>query len=141
MMEPQELRRWERTLERLTKVAGEGDPEQFAAIVKMLDKVMDEGLKAAAAALKSDTCNGHRGYSWTDLGDALGTTRQAAHSRFGQRPVDTMETAKSRAVEGVKAARVRAKQRLGGAIVHHSQTSTVDAAEVLPHSVSVEGEM
>jgi len=119
MMEPQELRRWERNLARLVETAGGGDPEQFAAIVKLLDKVMDEGLKSAAAALRSETCNGHKGYSWTDLGDALGTTRQAAHSRFGQ--------------------------RTGGVNFREGYTSAITAgnvvkAEVLPQGVSVEGE-
>jgi hypothetical protein len=40
---------------------------------------VDQALVQAVAAAKA------QGYSWTDIGNTLGTTRQAAQQRFGAR--------------------------------------------------------
>lgn len=55
----------------------DGDPEDLAAAVQLaadLDQVIDD----AARAMRTNT-----GYSWAELGRALGTTRQAAQQRYG----------------------------------------------------------
>jgi hypothetical protein len=87
MMERDELRRWERNLQRLVNKAGDGDAEQFAAIVALLDRAVNAGLKDAAEKLRQPTTNGSAGYSWGDLGGALGVTRQAAQQRFGKKQI------------------------------------------------------
>jgi hypothetical protein len=80
MMEPEELRRWERLTAAMIRKAGEDDPEAFAAVVNILDAARDQ-LREAAFVLRCAP-NQQRGFSWFDIGQALGVTRQAAQQRF-----------------------------------------------------------
>lgn len=84
MMEPEEIKRWQRHLANLIKQAGSGDAEQFATVVRLLDSAVGDGLRAAADNLRQPQGD-QPGYSWTELGNALGVSRQAAQQRFGTR--------------------------------------------------------
>lgn len=76
-------------------------PETYSPTVQllaMLDRLASEPValervwlareieRHAAELLRSEVASAHdQGASWTDVGDVLGTTRQAAHARFGSR--------------------------------------------------------
>lgn len=87
MLEPRELRRWERLTAAMVRKAGADDPETFAAFVKILDDARNN-LPSAAAQLRStpdaEAGVSVSGYSWGDLARALGVSRQAAQKRFGR---------------------------------------------------------
>jgi hypothetical protein len=85
MFEPEEIRRWERQLAAMLKAAGSDDVEGFASIVKMLDRAASEGVREAAAQLRSTDEHGVRGFSWQEIAGPLGVTRSAAAQRFSRR--------------------------------------------------------
>lgn len=61
------------------EVANAADPEAAFASVVALRRLADRlELAAVHVAVK-------RGWSWTDVADALGVTRQAAHKKFARR--------------------------------------------------------
>ena len=78
MLEPAEVKRWQRLSAAMLRHAAEDDPEAFAQVVKVLDGARD-ALAEVANDLRAD------GYSWAALGDALGVTRSAAQQRFRAR--------------------------------------------------------
>ena len=76
MIEPETVQRFTRELRALVAYAGDhGDPEAFAQAIQMLDEAQ-LGLYDAAESLNK------QGYSWEDIGRALGISRQATHKRF-----------------------------------------------------------
>lgn len=69
------LRRMNRGMAR--RVA-EGNPEDLAAAVRLLDE--QQALLVEAVAVMRDV----HGYSWAQLAAELGVTRQAVQQRFGK---------------------------------------------------------
>lgn len=66
-----------RMMRAMARRAAEGDPEALEALV---------GLQATLQAATVDAANGLHdfGYSWTEVADAVGITRQAARQRFAR---------------------------------------------------------
>jgi Protein of unknown function (DUF3887) len=56
-------------------------PLGAVAVVRSLARVVEDGMREAVQAARQ------AGHTWAELGDLLGTTRQAAFQRFG-RPLD-----------------------------------------------------
>jgi hypothetical protein len=56
-------------------------PLAVVAVVRSLARVVEDGMREAVQAARQ------AGHTWAELGDLLGTTRQAAFQRFG-RPLD-----------------------------------------------------
>ena len=57
------------------------EPLQAIAVVRSLARVVEEGMREAVQRARE------AGHTWAEIGDLLGTTRQAAFQRFG-RPLD-----------------------------------------------------
>ena len=57
------------------------EPLQAVAVIRSLARVVEEGLRQAVQRARQ------AGHTWAEIGDLLGTTRQAAFQRFG-RPLD-----------------------------------------------------
>jgi RecB family exonuclease len=57
----------------------DADPEDLTAMVAMRD-TLDEVIVSTIAHMRS-----HQKFSWTAIGEAVGTTRQAAQQRYGAR--------------------------------------------------------
>ncbi len=56
-------------------------PLGAVAVIRSLARVVEDGLREAVQAARQ------AGHTWAEIGDLLGTTRQAAFQRFG-RPID-----------------------------------------------------
>ncbi|MGH3256692.1 MAG: hypothetical protein ACRDOU_15085, partial [Streptosporangiaceae bacterium] len=56
-------------------------PLAVVAVIRSLARVVEDGMREAVQAARQ------AGHTWAELGDLLGTTRQAAFQRFG-RPLD-----------------------------------------------------
>ena len=56
-------------------------PLEAVAVIRSLARVVEDGMREAVQAAR------RAGHTWAELGDLLGTTRQAAFQRFG-RPLD-----------------------------------------------------
>jgi hypothetical protein len=56
-------------------------PPAVVAVIRSLARVVEDGMREAVLAARQ------AGHTWAELGDLLGTTRQAAFQRFG-RPLD-----------------------------------------------------
>jgi uncharacterized protein DUF3887 len=56
-------------------------PLGVVAVIRSLARVVEDGMREAVQAARQ------AGHTWAELGDLLGTTRQAAFQRFG-RPLD-----------------------------------------------------
>lgn len=65
----------------LTRFGGAGEPLAAMAAARELAEALDAALQVAVDRART------AGRTWREVGDALGTTRQAAFQRFG-RPVD-----------------------------------------------------
>ena len=69
-------------LRRMTRALGRrlaaGDPSDLAEAVK-LQRELDDVIRASVQAMREET-----GYSWQQLADELGCTRQAAQQRYGR---------------------------------------------------------
>lgn len=76
MLEPNTIARYERELRAMLRTAGDEDPEGFAAVHQLLHQAVD-ALPVAAELNRTQ-----HGYSWADLGRALGISRQAAQQRL-----------------------------------------------------------
>ena len=87
MLEPREVERWERLTAAMIRKAGADDPEAFAQVAAILATIPDM-MSAAADSLRTPTVlpDGTTvpGYSWADIGQALGVTRSAAQQRYGR---------------------------------------------------------
>lgn len=86
MLEPEEVKRWERLTAAMLRHAAEDDPEALAQVVSVLDNARAK-LPEVVAELRGQAA--HRsdpgyGYSWAEIGAALGISRQAASQRFGR---------------------------------------------------------
>ena len=57
---------------------GDADPEDLEGLVEMRE-VVDEAISDAVRGLRAGGC------SWAQIARGLGTTRQAAQQRFGER--------------------------------------------------------
>jgi hypothetical protein len=67
-----------RILSAAARRVAEGDEQQFRALAD-LQTVLDTMMAQAVRGLRES------GYTWQQIGDAAGTTRQAAHERFARR--------------------------------------------------------
>ena len=56
----------------------DADPEDLAALVQLRDAV-DQAILQAVSGLRGNGC------TWQDIGDAIGTTRQAAIMRWAKK--------------------------------------------------------
>lgn len=65
-----------RFMRALARRAGEGEVEALEGLVS-LQADLDQALAQAVANYRA------LGFSWAEIGRALGTTRQNAHNRFG----------------------------------------------------------
>jgi|FLOH01.1.fsa_nt_gi hypothetical protein len=61
-------------------VAELDDPDDLRRISAVVSKLQRDETELAAAVEAAQA----RGRSWSAIGNALGTTRQAAHARFGK---------------------------------------------------------
>ncbi len=64
-----------RVLRALGRRVGDADPEDLAEMVALRADV-DEAIQGAVLGMRS------RGVSWSDIGRAVGMTRQSAHERW-----------------------------------------------------------
>jgi hypothetical protein len=81
MLEPEDVKRFARNLEAMFAKAGiDGDPEAFAQVLELIDYARTELAPRAAAELRA------QGYSWANLGAAMGVTKQTVQERFGRIP-------------------------------------------------------
>ena len=71
----------EHLADELADFGGAGEPLAAMAAARDLSAASDAALQVAADQARA------AGHTWKEIGDALGTTRQAAFQRFG-RPVD-----------------------------------------------------
>jgi len=76
-----------RVLTALGGRVGDADLAMFAGLAGLAG-VVDELLAGTARQLHDD-----HGYSWTEIGAALGVTRQAARQRFSRQPEVVTEPA------------------------------------------------
>lgn len=85
MLEPAEVKRWERMTDAMLRHAAADDPEAFAQVVKVLDDARAKLPETARQLLPNAVGRAYRpdGYSWAAIGAALGISRQAAQKRFG----------------------------------------------------------
>lgn len=74
MMEPEDYLRYERHMKALGKAAGD-DPRAFADAV-LLQEILDMQIRAAIPVLLK------QGFSWGDIANELGITRQVAHRKY-----------------------------------------------------------
>lgn len=86
MLEQHKIDGWRRLGAAIMRDAADGDPEAFAQVVALLDEWRDQ-LPDVAARLRSNTDRTGvarvPGYSWAQIGAALGVTKQSACQRFG----------------------------------------------------------
>lgn len=74
MIEPEQAQRYRRELAAMVRAAGD-DPEAFATVAALLDDART-AMHAAVTELRK------QGFSYGDLGRALGVTKQAAQQRY-----------------------------------------------------------
>jgi hypothetical protein len=69
----------ERMVRAAGKRTGECDPDQLAQLVAIRD-TLDAAIQTAVDGMRES------GITWASIGEALGTTRQAALMRYGRKP-------------------------------------------------------
>lgn len=74
MMEPEQVKRFEREGTALARKAGD-DPEALAQAVTIIGN-MEEQLKVAVINLQV------QGFTWTDIAKALGVSKQSAWRKY-----------------------------------------------------------
>lgn len=77
MIEPGQLARFQREVKAMIVYAGD-EPDSLACIAHLADQLQ------AGLAQGADRCRS-QGFSWADIGRALGLTRQGAYQRLGKR--------------------------------------------------------
>jgi len=85
MIEPRDIKRYQRELVAMLLRAGDEDPEGFAQIAQLL-QTATQGLDLAANLTKAQ-----HGYSWRQLAAGLGEAPATVHARYQLAPgrVDT----------------------------------------------------
>ena len=68
-----------RMVRSLGRRGADGDFTDLAEIAKV-SKMMDDAMQAAVDGMREQ-----QGYSWAQIGEGLGITRQAAQQRFGRK--------------------------------------------------------
>lgn len=86
MLEPRDVQRYERELAAMLRRAGDEDPEGFAQIAEALYNAID-GLEEAVNDMR------RRGYTWRQIGAAMGVNHQTLHKRWGGHRPTTLEPA------------------------------------------------
>lgn len=77
-----------RMMRALARRAGQGELEALEQLAFLQDSVQLQ-LGAAVAGYRAfQPAHGAAPYSWTDVGNALGITRQSAQGRFGRATTD-----------------------------------------------------
>lgn len=71
-----------RMIRALGKRVGNGDPVDLVELAAVIQEA-DAALRAAVAMQKAGT-EWRAGYSWAEIAEGLGTSRQAAQERFGR---------------------------------------------------------
>lgn len=88
MLEQGKLDGWRRLGAAILREAAADDPEAFAQVVAIVDEWRAD-LTVACAQLRAgrqlEGRPSQSGYSWEQIGRALGVSRQAAFQRFGVR--------------------------------------------------------
>jgi hypothetical protein len=77
VIEPAQLARFQREVKAMVRYAGD-EPDSLACIVHLAEQ-LQAGLAQGASECR------RQGFSWADIGRALGVTRQAAYQRLGKR--------------------------------------------------------
>lgn len=75
MLEPNDVKRYQRELAAMLRRAGDEDPEGFAAIAHLLTSAVD-GLGDAARNMR------RRGYSWREISNATGMPTATVHRKW-----------------------------------------------------------
>lgn len=86
MLEPAEVKRWERLTAAMLRHAAEDDPEALAQVVKVLEDARGK-LPEVVNQLRQyggESYGRTTGYSWAEIAAPLGITRQSAQQRFGR---------------------------------------------------------
>lgn len=86
MLEPAEIKRWERLTAAMLNHAANDDPEAFAQVVAILAQATAKLPQVAAelrGTLDSRPASFDAAYSWAEIAAPLGITRQAAQQRYG----------------------------------------------------------
>jgi hypothetical protein len=104
MLDERETARYERELRAMLRRAGDEDPAGVAVIVGLLDAAQ----RALPAAVQ--LCRVEHGYSYTELAEAMGVSRQAVRQRFGvgHPAADSADLDPGRVLRGVIASLVDA---------------------------------
>lgn len=86
MLEPREINSWRTLTATMLRHAAGDDPEAMRQVADVLAEAT-ANLAQVAAQLRSPNSDGAQagagGYSWADIAQAFGITRQAAAQRFG----------------------------------------------------------
>lgn len=82
MIEPKTIRHFEYELSVMLKAAADQDPEGIAQVEAILRNALENGMVEA-----TNEARRRNGWSWAQIGRALGVTSQAAHKRFARKVV------------------------------------------------------
>lgn len=78
---------WQRLSRSVLEQVADDDPAALAQLIDHLDWINGQ-LPDVVARLRGDTADSHApikaGYSWAQIAQALGVTRQSAQRRFGR---------------------------------------------------------
>ena len=111
--------------------SGTGSPLAAVAAARELSAATGEALQQAADRARAD------GHSWREIGDVLGTTRQAAFQRFGH-PVDP-RTGQPMSEAMIPGAAERATQLMIDWIEGRYDQVTADFNQVMAEKMSADG--
>lgn len=79
MLEPKDAQRYERELRAMLRRAGDEDPEGFAQVAQLLTQAVN------ALPIAAQLTRVQHGYSWTELAQGLGWSRQHAQQQLGRK--------------------------------------------------------
>jgi len=80
MIEPNDVKRYERELRAMLLRAGDEDPEGFAQIAQLITEAF-QGL-----ALAANLTRAQHGYSWRELAAGMGESSSTVHARYQLAP-------------------------------------------------------